>query len=254
MDKTSIFLTNKNSLRMKYKCLIVDDEPLACEIIESYLAKFDDFALVAKVYNALDAFQLIRNKTIDLVFLDIQMPKISGIDFLKTLQNHPQIIITTAYREYAVESFELDVLDYLIKPVSFERFMSAIDRFYKLNSRPFNESGANTKEQDSQAYFYVKENKRMVKIELSKILYVESIKDYVKIHCEGISVITKMPISNLESKLPESEYLRIHRSFIVNIDKINSYTSYSIIAAGKELPIGRSYKNNIIALLNQKGI
>ncbi len=237
----------------KYKCLIVDDEPLACEIIESYLVKFDDFQIVGIVHNAVDAFQLLKNKRIDLLFLDIQMPKITGIDFLKSLQNHPEVIITTAYRNYAVESFELDVLDYLIKPIAFERFMSAINRFYRNKSNNRQEL-SNKSETDIPNYFYVKENKRMVKIEFSKILYVESIKDYVKIHTDNFSVVTKMTISNLEEKLPETDFLRVHRSFIVNLSKISSYTSYSLIISEKEIPIGRSYKNSVVSILGKKGI
>jgi DNA-binding LytR/AlgR family response regulator len=238
---------------MKYNCLIVDDEPLACEIIESFIEKFDDFKVVAKVHNAVEAFQLIKNKPIDLLFLDIQMPRITGLEFLKTLQTHPQVIITTAYREFAVESFELDVLDYLIKPIAFERFMLAINKFYRVASK--NQSEIDTQvESNVQNYFYVKENKRMVKIEYPKILYIESIKDYVKIHTDNFSVVTKMPISSLEEKLPTNEFLRVHRSYIINLAKIGSYTSFSIIIQGKEIPIGRSYKNSIISVLGQNEI
>jgi len=239
---------------MKYKCLIVDDEPLACEIIESFLTRFDDFIIEATAHNALDALQILKNSKIDLLFLDIQMPKITGIEFLKTLKKRPEVIITTAYRDYAIEGFELEVMDYLLKPISFERFMVSINRFYRLKSTGKDTQLAMTDAKTDSDYFYVKENKRMVKIELNKLLYIESLKDYIKIHTTEKLVITKMPISNIEAKLNENQFLRIHRSFIVNISKIEAFSSFNVTVAKNDLPIGRSYKSKVAAVLNPKGI
>ncbi len=239
---------------MKFKCLIVDDEPLACEIIESYLLRFDDFALEGIVHNALDAFQILKNKKIDLLFLDIQMPKITGIEFIKTLKKRPEVIITTAYRDYAVESFELDVLDYLLKPISFERFLVSINKFYKTARQNGISELTDQTQRNETNYFYVKENKRMVKIELDNLCFIESLRDYIKLHTRDKVVITKLPISNIEEKLPEEKFLRIHRSFVVNISKIEAFNSYSITVQNQELPIGRSYKNSVASVLNPKGI
>jgi len=239
---------------MKYRCLIVDDEPLACEIIESFLARFDDFIIEATAHNALEALQILKNKRIDLLFLDIQMPKITGIEFLKTLKKRPEVIITTAYRDYAIEGFELEVMDYLLKPISFERFMVSINRFYRIKSTGKDMQITKTDEKTDSGYFYVKENKRMVKIELNKLLYIESLKDYIKIHTTGKLVITKMPISNIEAKLNENQFLRIHRSFVVNISKIEAFSSFNVTVAKNDLPIGRSYKSKVAAVLNPKGI
>ncbi len=239
---------------MKYKCLIVDDEPLACEIIASFLERFDDFEVQGVVHNAVEAFQILKNRKIDLVFLDIQMPKITGIDFLKTLNSRPEVIITTAYRNYAVESFELEVLDYLLKPIAFERFMASINRFYKQKSLGISLSKQAEGREKQPSYFYVKENKRMVKIEFFDLFYIESIKDYIKLHTSEKLVITKIPIGNIEEKLPQDIFLRIHRSFIVNIKKIEAFTSFNILINGDEIPIGRSYKNSVAAVLNPKGL
>lgn len=239
---------------MRTKCLIIDDEPLAIEIIESYLQKVEGFEVVAKFNNPLDAFDFLQKKSIDLMFLDIQMPKLSGIEFVKTLKKVPKIIFTTAYRDYAVEGFELDVLDYLIKPISFERFLKAINKYYQAGSMPA-QLLVNNPEHPNVAedpHFYVKENKKMVKIYLKDILYIESIKDYVKIYAINKAVVTKQQISFFEEILPTEQFLRIHRSFIVSVSKIEAFSSSTVEVGKKELPIGRSYKNMVLNTLNTK--
>lgn len=235
---------------MKIKCLIVDDEPLAVEIIESYLERLDDMEVVGKCNNALRAFEVLQKEEVDLLFLDIQMPKLTGIDFLKTLKNPPKVILTTAYREYAIEGYELDVLDYLLKPISFERFFKAVSKVYKkessadsINSGP----GANGEE----PYIYLKADKKMVKVLLNDIRYIESLKDYVRLKTSGRDVITHQTISYFEEKLPEDQFIRIHRSFIVPINKIESFSASAIEVPGQELPIGRMYKNQVLAVLNE---
>ena len=239
---------------MKIKCLVVDDEPLAIEVIEAHIEKFDDIEIVAKCNNAINAFEVLQQKQVDLIFLDIQMPKITGIDFLKTLKNPPKVIVTTAYRDYAIESFELDVVDYLLKPISFERFFKSIQKFYQFNKVSANEIVTPIQEGniDEGDFLYVRADKKMQKIYLKDILYIESLKDYIKIIAENKSVITKQPISTFESKLTENQFLRIHRSFIVSIPKIEAFSSQGIDIKGKELPIGRSYKNIVLKALNYK--
>ncbi|MFC2135359.1 LytR/AlgR family response regulator transcription factor [Bacteroidota bacterium] len=231
---------------MKTKCLIIDDEPLAIEVIESHLEKINDIEIAAKCENAVEAFEIIRKKNIDLIFLDIQMPELTGIDFLKSLSNPPKVILTTAYRKYALEGYELDVVDYLLKPISFERFMKAINKYYKAAG---NELKVIQEEKDGEDYIYVKENKKSIKLDFAEIKYIESLKDYVTIYTETKKVITKITMTELEEKLPSNKFIRIHRSFIVSIPKIEAFTSTSIEIGKKELTIGRNYKNSVMKAL-----
>jgi DNA-binding LytR/AlgR family response regulator len=220
------------------KCLIVDDEPLAQNVIENYLKNYTDIELVAKCENALSALAWIKKQKIDLIFLDISMPFISGIDFIKTLQNPPKIILTTAHKEFAVESYELNVLDYLLKPISFERFLKAINKLE-------NDSAQVIKpvidDSESEVFIYVKSDKKNVKILLKEILFIESLKDYIKIHTVNRTIVTQVPISAIEQRLPES-FLRIHRSFIIAKDKITAYTQHDFEIGKYQIPIGRNYK------------
>jgi len=232
---------------MKMKCIIVDDEPLAIEIIESYIGRLDDLEIVATCNNAIKAFEILQKEDIDLMFLDIQMPKLTGIDFIKTLQHPPKIILTTAYRDYALESYELDVVDYLLKPISFDRFLVALQKAYKDEK---SESGYSINSDTVEGYIYLKADKKMVKVMLCDILYIESLKDYIRVKTADKDVITHQKISYLEEKLPDDLFIRIHRSFIVPLKKVESYSSSAIEVPGKELPIGRLYKNKVLDTLN----
>ncbi len=233
---------------MKIKCLIVDDEPLAIEIIESYVNKLDYMEVVATCSNALKAFELIQSKEVDLIFLDIQMPKLTGIDFVKALKKPPNIILTTAYRDYALESYELDVVDYLLKPISFERFLVAIQKINGAEPSSVSQKTINlSKNEDS--YIYLKADKKMVKVKLDDILYIESLKDYIRVRTKEKDVVSHQKISYLEEKLPEEFFMRIHRSFIVSINKIISYSASAIEVPNHELPIGRMYKNQVLEKL-----
>ncbi len=237
---------------MKIKCLIVDDEPLAVEILESYLDRLDDIELVAKCNNALRAFEILQKAQVDLLLLDIQMPKLTGLDFLKTLKDPPKVILTTAYREYALEGYELDVLDYLLKPISFERFLKAVGKVYKKDGTTHTSAHDNHGPIGmDEPYLYLKADKKMVKVLLKDIVYIESLKDYVRVKTFEKDVITHQTISYFEEKLPEDAFIRIHRSFIVPINKIETFSASSIEVPGKELPIGRMYKNNVLAVLNE---
>ncbi|MFC2152444.1 LytR/AlgR family response regulator transcription factor [Bacteroidota bacterium] len=235
----------------KTKCIIVDDEPLAIEVIENHLSKFEDFEIIAKCNNAVAAFEIIRKKNVDLIFLDIQMPKITGVDFLKSLKHPPKVIFTTAYREYAIDAFELDVVDYLLKPISFERFLQSVNKFYEVSGRDL--TIFNSQENQSnftEPYTYIKADKKMYKVYLKDIIYIEALKDYAKIICEKKSLITKHPISAFEEKLPSNLFIRIHRSFIISTAKIEAFNSTEIDIADRQLPIGRSYKNQVLKVLN----
>lgn len=241
---------------MKIKCLLVDDEPLAMEILESYVKQVPDLELVAKCDNAIDAYEVLRNQEIDLIFLDIEMPQLSGIEFVNTLEKTPNVIFTTAHRNYAYEGYELDVLDFLLKPVSFGRFLKAINKLHRVNAPEPAPPKPETNEpvEEKMTFIYVKEDKKMVKIYLENVIYIESLKDYVCIHTNSRRVVTKQQISYLEQKLPEDDFMRIHRSFIIAIKKIKAFNSNQIELDGnKTLPIGRSYKPTVIERLTEDG-
>ncbi|MDP3148661.1 MAG: response regulator transcription factor [Ignavibacteria bacterium] len=230
-------------------CIIVEDEPLAAEIIEGYLKNFSEVFLLGKFENSIAAFNFLKKKKVDLMFLDIRMPQVSGIDFLKILSNPPKVIITTAYRDFALDGYELDVVDYLLKPISFERFFKAMDKFYKSDERNVNDSLILQKPADEN-FIYVKAERKVMKVYLKEICFIESLKDYTILHLNGKKIITHQLISSFEEQLACKGFIRIHRSYIVSISKIEAVTSVSIEIHGKELPIGRNYKNELLKILN----
>lgn len=238
---------------MKTKCLIVDDEPLAIELIETHISQMDSFEVVATSHNAIKAFEILKTQTIDLIFLDIQMPMMTGIDFIKTLKNPPKVIITTAYRDYAVEGYELDIVDYLLKPITFERFFRAIEKYHQLTQKNtvIQKETVNIKSEDDEAFIYVKSNKKHIKIYLKDLLYVESLKDYIKIFTTDESIIVvKQKISLVEEKLPDAQFLRVHRSFLVNKKYISAFTANDLEINNTEIPIGISYKQKVFEELD----
>lgn len=232
------------------KCIIVDDEPLAIEILESYVAKVEQLKLEGSFRNAISAFTFLQQNPVDLIFLDIQMPKLSGIDFLKTLKNPPKVIITTAYRDYAIESFELEVVDYLLKPIPFERFLKAVAKV--LTPRTDQLTATAPAPVATEGYIYFKVDKKMIKTNISDILYIESVKDYVKVKTTEKEIITQQKISYLEESLPRRQFLRIHRSFIVNLERIDAYTATDVEISKYQVPIGRNYKNDVMKVLSEK--
>lgn len=239
---------------MKTRCLIVDDEPLARELIKSYVAKLENFEIVAECSDAMKALNVLRAKTVDLIFMDIQMPQITGIEFLKTLKHAPKVIVTTAYREYALDGFELDVVDYLLKPITFERFLKSVNKFYQMNQDDVQLVGGQSGEKGTDEMFiYVKENKKVIKIYLSEIKYIEGLSEYVQIYTDKRKVIVKTSLTQMEEKLPSEQFLRIHKSYIISVNKIEAFTANTIEIQNKELPIGRSYKNVVLNLLNFSG-
>lgn len=230
------------------KCMLVDDEPLAMEVIAAYLDKITGFEIVAKCKNALEAFEVLQKQEVELIFLDINMPQLSGIEFVKTLKNPPKIIFTTAYRDYAIEGYELNAIDYLLKPISFGRFMKAIN---KIQRKPIENNSAETiTNVNTTSFLYVKMDKKVLKVYLDDIIYIESQKDYVKIVTNDKNVITKQKISYLEERLSSGQFVRIHRSYLVAINKITAFSSTNVEINEIELPIGRSYKQFVIDALN----
>lgn len=221
---------------MKYKCIIVDDEPLARELIASHLANFDNFELVDSFENALKAYAFLESNTIDLMFLDIEMPLLKGNDFLKKLKNPPKVIFTTAYREYALEGYELNVIDYLLKPITFDRFFASIEKFKQLQIPKTSENST------YEDHIFVSSGSKNIKIIFDHILYIESLKDYITIHLEnGKSHHLKQNISAFE-KVLDSNFVRIHRSYIIQAKKLTAYSKNEVEINAIEIPIGSSYK------------
>jgi DNA-binding LytR/AlgR family response regulator len=234
---------------VQLKCLIIDDEPLAQDIIEKYLTNFSFIKLVAKCDHALMALEWIKKQQIGLIFLDVSMPFISGIEFIRSLKNPPAVILTTAYKEFALESYDLNVVDYLLKPISFERFLKAIN---KLDIDVSDVPKPVVTDTKSDSFIYVKSEKKNVKILLKEILFIESLKDYIKIHTIDKTIITQVSISTIEQRLPDN-FLRVHRSFIVAKDKITAYTQHDLEIGKLQIPIGRNYKTTVVKNFNLPG-
>lgn len=235
---------------MKTRCLIIDDEPLARDLMRSHISKLENFEIVGECCDAMKAMEKLRDAKVDLMFMDIQMPQITGLEFLKILKNRPKVIITTAYREYAIEGFELDVVDFLLKPITFERFLKSVNKYYQqVEEENPTSPPVNGNSNDEEPFIYVKENKRVIKLNLSEILYIEGLSEYVQIYTDKKKIITKTSMTNLEEKLPDDGFLRIHKSYIVSTSRIEAFTPHSVEVPGKELPIGRSYKNAVLDIL-----
>lgn len=237
---------------MNLTCYIIDDEPLAIEVLQTHLEKISRIEVAGSFQNAIQAFEVLQEKPVDLLFLDIQMPGLTGIKLLQSLKHPPQVIFTTAYREYAVDGFELDVTDYLLKPISFERLLKAINKVFarkQPSSLPVNHSKQKKKEESS---LYVQVGKKRVKIRLSEILFLESRRDYVKIKTTRKEILVHQTISYMEDQLPGDHFLRIHRSFIIRLDKIEGWSTTDIDLPGEQLPIGRTYKSQVMNILEKK--
>ena len=232
---------------MKFKCLIVDDEPLARKLMASHVAKVEGLELAGECSNALEAINHLRSKPVNLIFLDIEMPQLSGLDFIKSLKNPPAIILTTAHRDFAFEAFDLNVMDYLLKPISFERFLKSVNKFFdqEAGSSPAIDSSETNIE-----YIYLKAERKTYKLLLSEILYLESLDDYVKVFLKSKTLITRENISTLEQKLPAHQFVRIHRSFIVAVRSITTLTYEFVQIDEKQLPFGRAFKKSALASIS----
>lgn len=233
---------------MALKCLLVDDEPLAIRLLENHIAKIDALEVVATCNSAIKAFEKLNTEQIDVLFLDIKMPNLTGIDFLKTLKNPPKTILTTAYRDYATESYDLEVIDYLLKPITFERFLKAINKLLRVEQPII----SNQYNEQNDEFIFVKSGTKHHKIIINDILYIESLKDYIKIHLEGDKrIVSKYKISNIEAELKEKSFLRVHRSYLLNTKKITAFTVNDIEIETTELPIGISYRDTVLEFLNK---
>lgn len=237
-------------MEKKIKCLIVDDEPLAIEVMKSHIQKIDSLEIIGDCSDAFEAFDFLQKNEVDLMFLDIHMPEMKGTDLIKSLKNVPQVVLTTAYREYAVEGFDLNVLDYLLKPISFERFLQAIEKYQppgtKLNGVSLH------KNEKKEEYLYLREKNVIHKIPVSEIIYIESFGDYLKLHTSDREVNSRSTISSVEKILPEDEFIRMHRSFIVAINQITSFSPVAVFIGKKEFPIGISYRSKTFDKLDYK--
>ena len=232
-------------------CMIVDDEPMAREIISSFVGKIHNLELVATCKNVSEAFSVLQKESIQLIFLDINMPKISGLSLAKSIQHKSQVIFTTAYREYAIEGFDLQAVDYLLKPISFDRFLKAVQKYFDLHvSKEIIKQEIVSEAKET--FIFVRSDRKMVKVRFKEINYIESLSDYVKIFTDKETIITRETISNIESKLPSNEFLRTHRSYIVSIPKIDSFTNEFLELDKKAIPISRSYKENVLQKLEGK--
>jgi DNA-binding LytR/AlgR family response regulator len=235
---------------MPIKCLIVDDEPPAREVLKRYIEEMPMLDLAGECNNAIQANTVLQQEAIDLLFLDIRMPQLNGTDFLKMLKNPPKVIFTTAYSEYALEGFELDAIDYLMKPIRFDRFLKALNKAFPASEkRLIIDESVPVEEKKNESFVYFRADRKMVKVLLSDILYIESMKDYVKVYANENTIITKQSISSVETMLPEKKFARVHRSYIVSLDKIKTFTNELIEVGNTEIPIGKLYRFNVMKLL-----
>jgi len=226
------------------RCIIVDDEPLAQEVLETYVQKVDDLQLLKKCSNAMEAVQTLHREKIDLMFLDIQMPVMDGLSFLKSLKNPPAVIITTAYPNHALEGFDLDVADYLLKPISFERFLKAVNKVmdHRRNSIP---------DSPGDEYTFLKVDSKLVKVNYADIVFVEGMKDYLKIFVKGTDkpLVVHQTMKRFEDMLPKGKFIRVHKSYIVSLAAVNSIVGNFVQINGREIPIGANYKDQLIGLV-----
>lgn len=231
------------------KCIIVEDETLAQHVLQSHLQKIDRLELVATCNNALEAKEVLDKHEVDLMFLDIQLPGMTGLNFLRSLTNPPLVVLTTAYAEYAVESYEYNIIDYLLKPVSFERFCKTINKI--VDGRLFTQD---TKDENSLPadHIFVKSNSKFFKVNFSEIIYIEGMKDYLKIQTAGYSLVTLQTMNEMEKTLPAKQFIRVHKSYIIALAHIKSIYGNSIEMENKTIPVGINYKDKVMHLISKR--
>ena len=235
---------------MKVRCLLIDDEPPALKVLASHISNINGLEIVGQCGNAIEALDVLHQKMVDVIFLDIKMPKILGTEFLKNLSHPPKVIFVTAYHDYAVQGYELDAVDYLIKPVSFERFVRAIAKLKRMMGQE-TVSQSNDYKSNPEAFVYLKVDKHMQKVFINEIMYIESWKDYIKLFLTtGKSLLVKQSISAMENLLSEHKFLRVHRSYLVSVNKISGYDGLSVHIQSTEIPIGRLYKQAVMERLH----
>src|SRR6185295_12564991 len=224
------------------RCLIVDDEPLAQEVLENYVQRVEELHLVKKCSNAMQAMQVLHKDKVDLLFLDIQMPAMDGLSFLKSLKNPPSVILTTAYPKYAVQGYDLDVVDYLLKPISFERFLKSVNKAIDLRKGAQEESA-------SAEYLFLKVDNKLVKVNFADIVYIEGMKDYLKVFVKEKLLVVHKTMKSIEDLLPKNKFIRVHKSYIVSLGMVNSIVGNMVEINGKEIPIGANYKEQLIKMV-----
>ena len=234
-------------------CIAVDDENLALDLIEDNIHKVPFLNLVKRCKNPFEAMEVLQNQEIDLIFLDIQMPGITGVQFLQSLTNSPMVIFVTAYKQYALEGFNLNVIDYLLKPIDFERFLKAVNKAYELFNLKHKPSTNENSNELKNATIFVNADYSLVKIKTDEITYVEGLKDYVKINLNSSNkpIVTRMTMKAIEEKLPSSEFFRVHKSFIVSLDKIESIRNLKIKIGNAQIPVSESYSEEFFKLIGQ---
>ena len=224
---------------MKIKCIVIDDEPLAREGIADYIAQIPFLMLIGTYRNVLEANQIFQQESVDLIYLDIEMPEITGIDFLKSRNSHSQVILTTAYREYAIEGFNLDVIDYLVKPYDFHRFLratnKAYDRIRAIQPNPYKEDS-----------FFIKEDHKLIRIRFTEVLFIQSYKDYVFLFTEQSKHIVLISLKNVEQSLPSEQFVRVHRSYIVALDKIQEIDGNILKVKDHNIPVGKHIRDQLL--------
>lgn len=233
----------------KYSCIIVEDEPLAAEVLEDYIKQVPFLQLKGVCSDAIYAMDMLQKEKIDLIFLDIHLPKLKGFDFVKALKNPPQVIITSAYQEYALQGYELNVVDYLLKPIEFSRFLMAVNKL-KQSVAPVSPA-IPMAARPERLHLFFNVSKKKVRVYLDEILYIESMKEYIRIVTRDKTILTKFQIGQIEELLARNNFLRVHRSFIVAKDKIEAFTATDVEVNGKPIPIGRSYKELVVSVLEQ---
>lgn len=241
----------------KIKCIIVDDEPLARDVLVSHAKQIDQLEVLAVCSNALEAFEHIQKGHVQLVFLDIKMPKLNGLELIESVKNPPLVVFTTAYRDFAIRAFELDAIDYLLKPISLTRFLKTISKANKylhgqlleLHSEESETSKTEVPVPLEQEFLYIKADRKVIKLNLNSVQYLESLNDKVIIHLTDREVVTTQRISYLAEKLPKQQFMRIHRSYIISLTKISAFNNIMVEIMGRELPIGRNYRSQSLEAL-----
>lgn len=238
---------------MKMNCIIVDDEIHARKVLEKYIQDLPHINLVKSCKNALEAMEVLRSNSIDAMFLDINMPKLSGLNFLENLKNPPVVVITTAYREYAVDAYELDVIDYLHKPIPFPRFIKAISKIeeklqisYKTPSAIFVEESKTL-----ENFIFIKSDKKTIKLNFEDIIYIEGLGDYIRVHTKTKTIVSKLTVKKMEELLPQDQFIRVHRSFIISLKRIDSIEGNQVEIDNQKIPIGQMYRQSFMDLINK---
>jgi DNA-binding LytR/AlgR family response regulator len=235
---------------MKFNCLIVDDEPIAQQILEKYILQIEALELVGKANNAFEALNILHQEKIDILFLDIKMPSLSGLDMLKTLQNQPKVIFTTAFSEFGVESYEYGIIDYLLKPIAFERFLKSVNKILIPKSEELSTVGIENRAEIEPAFIFFKADKKIHKYHFVDILFIEGSGNYIKIHTQNekpLMVLNKL--TELQEKLPAKQFIRVHKSFIINISHIHKIEGNMINLKDKVIPISATFKANLEGLI-----